>query len=226
MRVVIVGAGLAGTNLARELVNNGHQVTLVDRDSGMASRGFLEHGLSVIVGDGTDPRVLAEADAGRANIVAAMLRRDADNLAIAMIARTLGAERLLARLRDPSYRTVYRDARIDQVFSEIETMVGALATAIEHPRVQHSMVIGDGGSIAFEIAIPDDAPVAGQTLRDIGSASGFPRAAVVAGVTSRDGPLVVPRGESIVRGGDTVLIVAPRDAVAKVIAFFAGGEAS
>ena len=68
---------------------------------------------------------------------------------------------------------------------------GALATAIEHPRVQHSMVLGDGGSIAFEISLPQDAPVGGKTLRDIGSSSGFPRAAVVAGVITRDGPLVV-----------------------------------
>ena len=87
MRVLIVGAGLAGTNLAQVLSAAGHAVTLLDRDASIAARGFVEHGLVTIVGDGTDPRVLREADVGRAEVVAAMLRRDADNLAVGAIAR-------------------------------------------------------------------------------------------------------------------------------------------
>src|SRR5688572_25274278 len=131
MRVVIVGGGLAGTNLAVALGKDGHDVALVDREATTAARGFSEHGLATIVGDGTDPRVLQAADVRRADVVAAMLRRDADNLAVAAIARSFGAKRILVRLRDPSYRPIYARAGIDQVFGEIETMVGALSVAIE-----------------------------------------------------------------------------------------------
>jgi len=220
VRIVIVGAGLAGTNLAHVLGAAGHAVTLVDHNADVAARGFAEYGLASIVGDGTDPRVLRDADVGRADVVAAMLRRDADNLAVAAIARGEGARRILARLRDPAYRAIYARVGIDQVFGEIETMVGALSVAIEHPRVRHSMVVGSGDSIAFEIMVPDTAVNAGKTVRDIGMHPGFPRGAVIAGIAGADGEVVVPRGDAIIRAGDVVLLVAHGHDVAAAIDFF------
>lgn len=217
MRVVIVGGGLAGTNLAVTLGRGGHDVTLIDREAATASRGFSEHGLATILGDGTDPRVLAAADVKRADVVAAMLRRDADNLAVAAIARSFGAKRILARLRDPSYRQIYAGAGIDQVFGEIETMVGALSVAIEHPRVRHSMVLGTGDSIAFEIVVPEGAEVAGRTVREIGTSTEFPRGAVIAGIALANGSVVAPRGDSVVHGGHAILLVARRDDVQSTI---------
>lgn len=217
MRVVIVGGGLAGTNLAVALGRAGHAVTLVDRESSIAGRGFSEHGLATIVGDGTDPRVLADADVRRADVVAAMLRRDADNLAVAAIARSFGAKRILVRLRDPSYRSIYASAGVDQVFGEIETMVGALSVAIEHPRVTHSMVLGTGDSIAFEIVVPEGAEVAGKTVRDIGTSPEFPRGAVIAGIALANGSVVAPRGDSVVYGGHSILLVARGDDVTSTI---------
>lgn len=217
MRVVIVGGGLAGTNLAVTLGRGGHDVTLIDREAGTAARGFSEHGLATILGDGTDPRVLAAADVKRADVVAAMLRRDADNLAVAAIARSFGAKRILARLRDPSYRAIYAGAGIDQVFGEIETMVGALAVAIEHPQVRHSMVLGTGDSIAFEIVVPEGAEVAGRTVREIGTSKEFPRGAVIAGIALANGSVVAPRGDSVVHGGHAILLVARRDDVQSTI---------
>lgn len=221
MRVVIVGGGLAGIDLARELGNDGHIVTLIDRDPNAAARAFTEHGLATIVGDGTDPRVLREADVGSADVVAAMLRRDADNLAVAAIARVGGARRVLVRLRDPEYRAIYARAGIDQVFGEVETMVGALTVAIEHPRVRHSMVLGSGHSIAFEIVVPESSENAGKTVREMGMDPRFPRGALIAGIAAPDGQVVVPRGEAVVRAGDVVLLVARREDVASAIDFFA-----
>lgn len=217
MRVIIVGGGLAGTNLAHSLGHAGHTVTLVDRDPVVAARGFTEHGLVVIAGDGTDPRVLADADVASADVVAAMLRRDADNLAVAAIARTQGTKRILVRLRDPAYRAIYLRAGIDQVFGEIETMVGALGTAIEYPRVRHSMVLGSGDSIAFEIVVPEDAAVAGRTVRDVGTSKDFPRGAVIAGIADEQGSITAPRGDSVIRGGRPLLLVARRQDVRATI---------
>ncbi len=221
MRIIIVGGGFAGTNLAQVLGSAGHAVTLVDRDPNIVSRGFAEFGLATIAGDGTDPQVLRDADAGRADVVAAMLRRDADNLAIGVIARSLGAKRILTRLRDPAYRGIYASAGIDEVFGAVETMVGALSVAIEHPRIRHSMVLGGGASIAFEIEVPAGGRQSGKTVRAIGTDPQFPRGAVIAGIAPADGDVIVPRGDDVVRPGDVVLLVARRNDVAAAIDFFA-----
>lgn len=67
----------------------------------------------------------------RADVVVAMLHRDADNLAVASLARALGAKRVMVRMRDPLSRPVYEAAGVQQILSETEVLVGALATAIE-----------------------------------------------------------------------------------------------
>lgn len=217
MRIVIVGGGLAGTELALALGKAGHAVSLVDRDPEVARRRFEDQGLATLVGDGTEPRVLERANVGRADVVAAMLRRDADNLAVAAIARTLGATRVLARLREPAYRVIYARAGIDQVFGEIETMVGALGVAIEHPSIRHSMTLGAGRSIAFDVEIDPEAWVAGKSIREIGTAPEFPRGAVIVGILSPSGEFEAARGDSTVPSGSTLLVVARRDDVGRTL---------
>lgn len=224
MRIVIVGGGLAGSELAIALGRDGHAVTLVDRDPEVARRRFEEQGLTMQVGDATDPRVLERASVGRADVVAAMLRRDADNLAVASIARALGAGRVLARLREQAYRPIYARAGIDQVFGEVETMVGALGVAIQHPRVRHSMALGAGRTIAFDVEVGASSWAAGKTVREIGTARGFPRGAVIAGILAPSGEFEAPRGDSVVPSGSSLLVVARAEEVGPTIALLAPAE--
>ena len=75
----------------------------------------------------------------------AMLRRDADNLAVSLLARAAGVERVMVRMRDNAYRSVYATAGIDRVLSETDLITGAITTAVEHDAIRHAMLIGDGG---------------------------------------------------------------------------------
>jgi trk system potassium uptake protein TrkA len=219
VRVVIVGAGRAGISLAAQLSRAGHRVVVIERDEATARRAFEQFGLVTLTGDATDAALLREADVATADVVAAMLRRDADNLAVALLAREFGARRVMVRMRDVAYRGVYGAAGVQEVLSEIDELVGALATAVEHPRVRHSMVLGAGESVAFELVVPTAATVAGKTVREIGGDPKFPRDCVFAGVGDVRGAIVVPRGDAVVLGGAAVLLVARRDEVAAAIAF-------
>lgn len=219
MRVIIVGAGRAGLSLAVTLSRSGHRVTLIERDEATARRAFELYGLVTITGDATDAIQLREAEVDNADVVAAMLRRDADNLAVALLARQFGARRVMVRMCDPAYRGVYAQAGVQEVFSETDVLVGALEAAVEHPEIRHAMVLGKGESLAFEIAIPERAAVAGKTVREIASDPGFPRGCVFAGVSDAAGEIQMPRGDSVVRGGGAVVMVARRIDVAAAIAF-------
>ena len=131
MKILITGAGRGGLSLGIHLQGVGHDVTIVERDAATTQRAADEHGLVVLVGDATSSEVLRQADPQRADAVLAMLHRDADNLAVAMLARHLGAKRVMVRMRDPDYREVYESAGVQQILSETEILVGALATAVE-----------------------------------------------------------------------------------------------
>jgi trk system potassium uptake protein TrkA len=220
MRVLIVGGGRAGLNIAQHLSASGHEVTVIDRDRAITTRASEQYGLITLAGDATDASVLEDAEIRRAEVVVALLQRDADNLAVALLARSAGVERVMARVRDKAYASIYLEAGVDHLFSETDVLIGALATAIEHEAVRHAMLLGNGESMAFEISIPKDSAIAGRSVSDVASDPGFPRSCVFAAVYRADGGVEGPRGSSLVPGGATVLLVARRDELKHVIDFF------
>ena len=113
MKIVIVGAGRAGLEVALHLTRIGHAVTIIDHDESVTRRASQQHGLVALSGDATVAAVLEEADIAQSNVVVAMLRRDSDNLAVALLARAAGVERVMVRMRDNAYRPVYAAAGID-----------------------------------------------------------------------------------------------------------------
>ena len=219
MRVLIVGVGRAGLSIAVYLSKSGHEVTVIDRDGAIAERASEQSGLVALTGDATDAMVLEDAEVTRADVVVAMLRRDADNLAVALLAKAYGVKRVMVRMRDTAYRAVYLSAGVDRLLSETEVLLGALATAIEHESVRHAMLLGNGESVAVEIAVPLESRIAGRSVSDIAMDPGFPASCVFAGLYSADGSVEGPRGSSIVQGGTIVLLVARRDELARTIDF-------
>ncbi|APS00758.1 potassium channel family protein [Pajaroellobacter abortibovis] len=220
MRILIAGAGRAGLHVATHLAQLGHVVIVVDRDEMVTKHAFERYGLIAFAGDATDASLLKEAEVHRADIVVVMLQRDADNLAVALLARAAGVQRVMVRMRDAEYRSVYKSAGINEILSEIDIFIGALATAIEHTEVQHAMILGGGQSIAFELHIPEDAAIVGTMISDIAADPDFPASCVFAGMFESGGEVQAPRGFSVVKGGMTVLLVSRCSDIGNIVSFF------
>jgi len=225
MRIVIAGAGRGGLSLAEHLQRSGHSVSIVERDPAVAQRAFEQSGIVAFSGDATDVAVLKQAEPARTDVVLAMLHRDADNLAVAALARSMGAARVMVRMRDPAYRAVYEAAGVSQILSETEILVGALATAIEFEAVRHSMVLGTGEAIAVEIEIPTDAWVVGRSVRDVAEDSQFPASCVIAGM-ALGGTVQAPRGATVIARGARLLVVSSRPDLPLALRFFLGRRES
>jgi trk system potassium uptake protein TrkA len=219
MRIIVAGAGRGGLNLAAHLQQQGHALTVLDRDAATVERAAEQIGVVGLMGDATDVATLSQAEPQRADVVVAMLHRDADNLAVAALARSLGARRVMVRMRDPLYRPVYEAAGVQQILSETEVLVGALATAIEFEAVSHSMVLGSGEAIAIELQIPEDALVVDRAVSELASDAEFPSSCVIAGI-ALEGKVQAPRGGTTIAAGAQLLIVSARADLAKTIDFF------
>ncbi len=217
MKILIVGAGRAGLEVAIQLSRIGHAVTIIDTDAAVARRAAEQFGLVAISGDATTAEVLDDAAIGRMDIVLAMLRRDADNLAVSLLARAAGVERVMVRMRDNAYRSVYVNAGIDRVLSETDLITGAITTAVEHDAIRHAMLVGDGAAIAFELTIPAGTVGAGQTVMELAARPDFPKSVVFAALYRQEGAVEAPRGSSVIDAGTTVLLVAQRDEVRHAI---------
>jgi trk system potassium uptake protein TrkA len=219
MKIVIAGAGRGGLSLAVHLQKRGHTVVVLDRDPIVVQHAAEAHGIVTLLGDATDASTLQQAEPGRADAILAMLHRDADNVGVGLLARSLGAKRIIVRMRDPAYRPVYEAVGILQILSETEILVGALATAIEFDAVRHSMVLGAGEAIAFELTVPDGSWVVGRSVSDVASSDGFPRSCVVAGM-AHDGRIQAPRGASVFEAGMDLLLVSAREDLSALIDCF------
>jgi trk system potassium uptake protein TrkA len=220
MRVLIAGAGRVGLSVGAHLGASGHDVTLIDRDPDVVRRAYEQHGLVAIAGDAADATLLKEAEVERADVVVAMLPRDADNLAVAVLSSAAGVKRTMVRMRDPQFRSIYAGAGVHRVLAETDIFIGALATAIEHDAIRHSMILGNGGAVAFELAIPEASRARGRTVSEIAADAEFPKSCVFAGLYDTDGGVEAPRGASVVTGGMTVLLVSRRDELGSVIRYF------
>lgn len=213
MRILIAGAGRAGLSVAGYLTTAGHLVTVIDRDPLVCARVKDQLGIVALAGDAADSAILAEAEVRHAEAVVAMLHRDADNLAVASLAKAAQVPRVMVRMRDPEYRPVYLAAGVTRILSETEIFIGSLAAAIEHEAVLHAMLLGNGESVAFEIMIPNTSRIVGRSIMEIAAMPEFPKSCVFAGLYSPDGSVQGPRGASVITGGMTVLIVALRNEV-------------
>jgi trk system potassium uptake protein TrkA len=218
MKILIVGAGRAGLEVAIQLSRIGHAVTIIDTDPVVARRASEQFGLVSIGGDATTAEVLDDAAIGRMDIVLAMLRRDADNLAVSLLARAAGVDRVMVRMRDNAYRSVYAMAGIDRVLSETDLITGAITMAVEHDSIRHAMLIGDGAAIAFELTIPAGSVAAGITVMELVARPDFPKSGVFAALYREGGGVEAPRGSTVIDAGMTVLLVAQRDEVSGAIA--------
>ena len=220
MKIVMVGGGRAGFEVAVHLTQTGHSVTLVDSDLAVTRRASEQYGLVAITGDATLAAILQDAEVAQSDVVVAMLRRDADNLAVALLARAAGVARVIVRMRDNAYRAVYAAAGIERVLSETDLIIGSIATAIEHEGIRHAMLLGNGGSVAFELTIPPGSAAVGKTVSQLASMPGFPSSCVFAALYRTDGSIEAPRGSSTIESGTTVLLVSRTDEVTRTVEHF------
>ncbi|MFP2932005.1 cyclic nucleotide-binding domain-containing protein [Pyxidicoccus sp. 3LG] len=195
MKIVIAGGGRVGSVLAARLVAEQHTVTVIERDATVCNRVFEEVGAVTVCGDATNPRVLEAAGIASADVAAGVLARDSENLAFAMLVRSMATARVMVRMLDTSYREAYRMAGVKELVAEAEVVVAKMTTAIDFPQVAGTLPLGDGDTLLFELALPLRARVAGQTVAQVRGTPGFPRECVFIGMVDPQGRRDAARGQ-------------------------------
>ncbi|MCB9701008.1 MAG: TrkA family potassium uptake protein [Myxococcales bacterium] len=208
MYVIVAGAGVLGFEVVRALVGRGHDVVVVDIDEASCERSYAELGATAIHGSATDIHLLEEAGARRADVVIAMMHRDSDNVACALLARTLGVGRVIARMRDTGYEDSYRAAGVTHVVRATAVLRNQILAHIEHPRVSELMSVRGERVQIFALEIPRGAAVAGRSVREVALHRGFPAKSLLLAAITPSGELEILRGDGCLAAGDTILAMA------------------
>lgn len=121
LSILIIGAGKLGRESGRQLLNDGHHVTIIEKDHQTAGNAQEIFGDKVVQGDGCDPKVLERAGIARMQIIIAVTGDDEDNLIIAELARhVFGVQYVLTRVNRPENQWLFTSHRgVDTAFCPV-----------------------------------------------------------------------------------------------------------
>jgi trk system potassium uptake protein TrkA len=209
MFVLVAGGGRTGSQLAQVLLSGGHQVLVVENRREMLTRLHKELPTETVYeGNATDPAVLEQTGIRKANVVAACMSDDPNNLALCFLARKMfNVPRTIARVNNPRNSWLFNgkfcvDVALNQanVFASLiqeEMSMGDMMTLLKLRRGRYSLV---------EEKVPDGAKAIGVALKDLG----LPDECVIAAII-RDGKVTLPRGDTTFQKDDEVLAVTDSD---------------
>jgi trk system potassium uptake protein TrkA len=205
MLVVIAGGGRTGAQLARILLNQNHEVHLIEDREPILSRLHKELPTeSVYEGRPIDPLVLEQAGISQANILAACTSDDEANLVICFTARSrYNVPRTIARINNPRAAWLFDEKfHVDVAVSQAELMASVIEEEMSLGDMMTLLKLRRGNYSLVEEKIPEGAPALGIAIKDLA----LPEHCVIAAII-RKGEVVVPRGVSIFEPGDEILAV-------------------
>ncbi len=205
MNVIIVGGGKVGTHLASLLLDEGHQVKVIESHPQelRVLHKVLPAGV-VIPGSGTDPLVLEATGIREADVMAAVTGTDVSNLVATSLARfEFGVPRTIARVKDPQNGWMFTpDMGVDVAVNQAGIMAQLIAEEMSLGNMMTLFKLCKGQYSLVEEQVHPTAPAAGSKIMDLR----FPAECILAGVL-RQGRLIIPHGDTVLLPGDEVLAV-------------------
>jgi trk system potassium uptake protein TrkA len=203
MYAIIVGAGKVGWNLARELLEKEHEVTVIEdnRNRFLTVEQELEH--NVQYGDGSELWVLERAGIQRADMVIAVTGDDEDNMLICQVAKEkYMVERVIARVNNPRNKQWFELLGISPVVSATNLILRLIEHEVPKYGLVHLLDLPQERLEIIELLLAEGSPVAGKRVGDLEMPEGSLLISVL-----RDGTGFVPGPETVLKTGDEVLAV-------------------
>jgi trk system potassium uptake protein TrkA len=212
MYIIIAGGGTIGREITKLLVEHRHNVVVIDRDRDVCQLIHSETGALAIVGNVTDLSILEKAGARKADILLCLARLDSDNITCALLAKSLGVPRVIARLYNPHYEESYGLAGVTMLVRVADLLINQIMMEIEQPRVRNIMTLGRGKAEVFAVQIPQRAKSIGMKIKEITQHRRFPGECVFMGIYKEEADeFLIPRGEYNIAAGDTVFLITKKE---------------
>ena len=203
MYVIVVGAGKVGWNLGRELLEKGHEVTLIenDRDRYQAVEQELEHNIQY--GDASELWVLERAGVSRADLVIAVTGDDEDNMLVCQVAKEKYlVERIIARVNNPRNLQHFKLLGIQPAVSATDLILRLIEHEVPKYGLVHLLDLPQERLEIIELLLADGSPVTGRRVGDLE----LPEGSLLISVL-RGGRGFVPGPDTVLEAGDEVLAV-------------------
>jgi trk system potassium uptake protein TrkA len=203
MRVVIAGAGSVGRSIARELLGNGHQVLLIDKDADDVQASRVPEA-SWLLADACELAALEEARLEESDVVVAATGDDKANLVLSLLAKTeFGVPRTVARVNNPKNEWMFDESwGVDVAVSTPRLMTALIEEAVSIGDLVRIFEFQQGRASMVEITLPEASPFAGRRVGDVD----WPSETVLVAIIREERPLA-PTDDDAMEVGDELLFI-------------------
>lgn len=216
MKVVIIGNGKVGSNLASILTNEGHDVTVVDCKAEALKKSQDTQDVMCIEGNGATVDTQKEASVDKAGLMIATTPYDELNILCCLVAKRLGAKKTISRVRNPAYfrqMDLLRDElRLSMVINPERTTADEILRVLIFPAAAKVEVFEKGKVELVEHKLSERSALVGHSLAEI-----YKRIKIkfLICAVQRDSGIFIPGGDFILRAGDRVSIAASHQDIEK-----------
>ena len=218
MQIVIIGGGKLGISLAQHLVDEGHNVTMIDRSESVVQKSMDTMDAMFIHGSGVSADTLKEADIQHTDIVIAATMSDEVNMLSCLTAKRLGAQYTIARIRDPEYLNslsfLQKELSIDYAINPERATAREISRMLRFPFAGSIETFARGRVEMVDFRASEGDPVVGIPMKEMYKKNKqLPQVLFCA--VERGEEIIIPKGDFIIRAGDRVHVVSDVETITR-----------
>ncbi len=208
MYIMIVGGGKVGYYLAKELVEDGHEVLVIEKEAAKCRKIADELGDIVVRGDGCEGITLETAGTGRADLFIAVTGDDEDNLVACQVAKNkFNVRRTVALINNPKNEAIFKKLGIDTAVSSTALILANIEQELpSHPLIPLLTIKGSGLEVV-EAKVPAYSAMVGKHIGEVL----LPQQCLITVIIDEEGVPRIPTSDTLVRAGDEVVAVCRRE---------------
>ena len=204
MYIIVVGGGRVGYYLIKALLDEGHEVLLIERDANICEAVTDELGSVCLRGDGCEAATLAEVGTDRADMLIAVTGDDEDNLVACQVAKhKFNVPRTIARIRNPKNATLFKTLGVDVTVSSTNIILEHIEERVPTHPLTRLLEVEDSGQEIVEVKIPPESTTIGKAVRKLS----LPQGSKLALIIRETGKNRVPTLNTIIQAGDRIIVL-------------------
>ncbi len=217
-RAVIFGGGNIGLFLAAELEREHPEINVkvIELDRARAEFVSAELGNTVVInGSILDPEILYEAGVDKAETVIAVTNDDETNILSSLLAKKCGAQRAITLVNKSTYNPLMGPLGVDVVVNPRSITVSQILSYVRRGRVHAVYSVQENFGELIEADALETSSIVGKPLKEVDLPGKTRFGAII-----RDDQIIVPRPQTVIEGGDRIILFAAKEAVRKVEKLF------
>jgi trk system potassium uptake protein TrkA len=204
MYIIVVGGGRLGYYLLKALLDEGHEVLLMEKDARICRLITEEMGSVCYRGDGCEAATLAEVGAGRADMLVAVTGDDEDNLVACQVAKhKYNVPRTISRMRNPQNEELFKKLGIDVTVSATNLILEAIEREVPTHLLTHLLTIEEKGLVVVDVKISPESDTVGKRVKELS----LPKGSNLALVIPHEGSAHVASANTVLRAGDQIIAI-------------------